>query len=538
MTTALGKGVTMHRLALYAGGLVAFLAALLFAFLADDAPKEGQGSLDDPRLASFARWPALYQEMDIDRNFPVTLSYNRGLSQTSSSAKGKAVINFQEGVVEVSVQGLPALPATAVYEKLLVDNQPGPDNSVAIDRGPDGDDIINLGELQLQGEEASLVRQMDPARLRDFEVDMVAVTRRGPEMDEEFVIGGVTSLFYKMGRKNSVAAEQRRDLPDNPALALLSSLWRKLTPASTASASGPAAQSQAILALIDQGETLFFDETFDGNGRTCGTCHRADQNFAIDPAFIAMLPSTDLLFVAELVPALAKLEDPALMRGPRGLILENIDGFGQPPVFRAPPPTVNMAFTGPYGLSGEFATISDFDIGAVAQHFTKNTGGDPDNITRVAGSDFRTPTQAELDAFEAFQLSTFIPRRADFELNKFLTTNAQQSGRDLFFGSAKCSQCHGGTVLSDADQGLGGGNQSFNTGVVNLPINLSGGDDLLALFPEGPGGNRESAHPPSSTWRTPLPSSTTTPSQHCGRPSPFTTLPSSIRPPRQIPTPG
>ena len=51
-------------------------------------------------------------------------------------------------------------------------------------------------------------------------------------------------------------------------------------------------------------------------------------------------------------------------------------------------PTAYMSFQAiaPYGLSGEFATIADLSVGAVAQHFTKNIGGEPDpvnNISRV-----------------------------------------------------------------------------------------------------------------------------------------------------------
>jgi CRP-like cAMP-binding protein len=33
--------------------------------------------------------------------------------------------------------------------------------------------------------------------------------------------------------------------------------------------------------LVERGRDIFFDETFDGNGRTCGTCHREDNNFTI-----------------------------------------------------------------------------------------------------------------------------------------------------------------------------------------------------------------------------------------------------------------
>jgi len=49
--------------------------------------------------------------------------------------------------------------------------------------------------------------------------------------------------------------------------------------------------------VIDEGARLFFQETFDGNGRTCGTCHPATASFTLTPAFIAALPPDDPLFV-------------------------------------------------------------------------------------------------------------------------------------------------------------------------------------------------------------------------------------------------
>ncbi len=79
--------------------------------------------------------------------------------------------------------------------------------------------------------------------------------------------------------------------------------------------------------LINEGRRLFFQETFAGNGRTCGTCHPANNNFTIDPEYIAKLPENDPLFVAEYLPALAEnFEKPELMRK-LGLILENTNGF-------------------------------------------------------------------------------------------------------------------------------------------------------------------------------------------------------------------
>src|SRR6185436_2391699 len=177
--------------------------------------------------------------------------------------------------------------------------------------------------------------------------------------------------------------------------------------------------------LVARGAQIFFNETFGGNGRTCGTCHRADDNLTIDPAFIAKLPPTDPLFVAETNPALAKLENPTLLRT-RGLILENVDGFEDPThkfVMRGVPHTLSLAITngieatfgGPpdhrLGWGGDGgpgrSTLHEFSFGAIVQHFTKN-------LRRRPGVDFRIPTQEELDALEAFQLFTGRQKQRDF----------------------------------------------------------------------------------------------------------------------------
>lgn len=102
--------------------------------------------------------------------------------------------------------------------------------------------------------------------------------------------------------------------------------------------------------LIAKGREIFFNETFDGNGRTCGACHPAENNFVIDPAFIATLPDDDPLFVAEFNPALKEnFENPRLMRE-FGLILENLDGFDDLAnkfTQRGVPHTLGLRFSSP-----------------------------------------------------------------------------------------------------------------------------------------------------------------------------------------------
>ncbi|MGH2571189.1 MAG: c-type cytochrome, partial [bacterium] len=162
--------------------------------------------------------------------------------------------------------------------------------------------------------------------------------------------------------------------------------------------------------LVARGRDLFENETFAGNGRTCASCHPATNNLTIDPTFIATLDRDDPLFVAETNPALARgFENPRLMRE-QGLIRENLDGFGNLDstfVMRGVPHT--LALRGSIddtngdpllGWSGDGSpgdgSLRSFAIGAVIQHFTKSTD-------RIAGVDFRLPTEEELEAMEAFQ---------------------------------------------------------------------------------------------------------------------------------------
>jgi hypothetical protein len=232
--------------------------------------------------------------------------------------------------------------------------------------------------------------------------------------------------------------------------------------------------------LITQGEELFFGEAFGGNGRTCGTCHPALNNLTIDPTFIATLPPTDPLFVAELDPKLAGLESPAMMRE-YGLILENLDGFRTPRrrfVLRSVPHLLSLgtslASNRPgadnVGWGGDGApapgSLRAFATGAVRQHFTKSLG-------RVEGVDFRLPTEEELDALQAFLLSLGRTSDPDLGALQMLDEKAER-GRVLFTttdtaggtqSAARCNLCHlNGGATSLLEPGV---NLLVDTGVAN-----------------------------------------------------------------------
>ncbi len=239
-------------------------------------------------------------------------------------------------------------------------------------------------------------------------------------------------------------------------------------------AGGCGSRADPAATLVARGEELFFRETFAGNGRTCATCHPAQNNFTIDPVYIATLPDDNALFVAEFNPALRDLERPELMRK-FGVILENQDGFDDLEHnfnLRAVPHTLALRTSvdspdGPRtGWSGDGApgdgSLRSFATGAVIQHLTRS-------LDRIAGVDFRLPEDDELEALEAFMRS--LGRQQDPVLPLPLRGEVAARGQAVFMDDSlgKCNICH---VNAGAGARLGGqdrGNANFDTGVEELP---------------------------------------------------------------------
>jgi len=279
--------------------------------------------------------------------------------------------------------------------------------------------------------------------------------------------------------------------------------------------------------LISKGAKLFFEETFEGNGRTCGTCHPRENNFTIDVPFIASRPAFDPLFVAEFNPALANLEKPAVMRQ-FALILENVDGLEDPVnkfVMRSVPHTLGLQVTmnqdvtqiaPPFnttpaqmtGWSGDGApgagSLRDFATGAVTQHFTTS-------LQRIAGTHFKLPKNKQLDAMEAFQLS--LGRDHDFDLAKITFNDVNvQTGKTIFnngtgdpLAGGRCAVCHnnGGAnfnvVNPPPPPNTTFPNRNLNTNVEDVPnparlllpvsYPIDGGFGALPANPNGSFGN-------------------------------------------------
>ena len=117
---------------------------------------------------------------------------------------------------------------------------------------------------------------------------------------------------------------------------------------------------------------------------------------------------------------------------------------------------VRRGLVGPVDGSPGSGTLREFAIGAVRQHFTRT-------LARTPPADFRMPTDEELDALEAFQLS--LGRQQELSLPLPLKGTVAALGQDIFLDNdvGKCNRCH---FNAGANVPFGGVfNQNFNTGV-------------------------------------------------------------------------
>lgn len=387
----------------------------------------------------------------------LTLQWTRGLSQDFSEAKGIAQLNIEKGTVSVRIDGLSDTDITDVW---MVDNLPGEGRTVIPESG---DNMVKIGDLTFEDGYAWLDAKVE--NLANFNLDMMVLARHDGEPGKDGVLFGTTSLFQK------VYHYPDRNNPWEP------SDGGSFELVSSAIASGitpdgffPDFDSD----LLNEGRRLFFDETFEGNGRSCGTCHLENDNLALSLESIAALPAHDPLFIVEQEYRLDgslnalfnefRMEQPALMRKV-GLIVENLDGFRDEDgdftenfVMRAPnhvlsvrttlapPPAVafddgtlpvdpnDLVFeerTGwggdgtPTGFRADFfesngrdltGSLRDFVIGAIVQHYPltlERSAFDTDDAGNPREPDFRFATELELDAIEAFMLSVGVQSESD-----------------------------------------------------------------------------------------------------------------------------
>jgi cytochrome c peroxidase len=439
--------------------------------------------------AAYARWQAENEKHGQNAKLVLALGYFKGLSSEFTQAAGRAMLDLTDGSLAVEVVGLPEGREFAVW---LVHNRPGIGRSV---KPEPGDHMIQVGKLVRDGDHGNLQTSLDLESLAGFKLDLLVVVPEGRDPTDGGLIFGLPNVFQKLFYAAAAAGNLISPKASDPdgtsnAAALVLAPFRSLIPTLAYADKGGAPH---FAELVARGEKLFFEEKFQGNGRTCGTCHPAENNFTIDPAFIATRPKNDPLFVAEFNKDLnsdtnggRRFEIPQLMRQ-FGLILENVDGFEDLTtryVMRGTPHTLAQALsitpaafdgTSPLvlqrtGWGGDGApgtgTLREFAIGAVTQHFTRT-------LNRAAGVDFRLPTDGELDAIEAFLLS--LGRQAELNLSDLgskLKDDDVKGGLTIFNNEGKCALCHfnaGANHGISVLPGIGVQNANFNTGVENAP---------------------------------------------------------------------
>jgi cytochrome c peroxidase len=388
-----------------------------------------------------------------DKTWPIGYGYHPGLSTeklvvgTGQTPKGQAKIQFAirnasgaittPGLITATIDDI---PANTDFDLWFVKNIAGTGKTV---KPESGDQMVKVGSFNAGpsangGKTLSVpITSTQNSTLDIFDLDMVVVTRVGQSPTASRISVGSRTLFEK---------KFFRDLHNNHQG--LDPLPAGVSLSNTVETNDP---------LVKRGAFLFFNETFGGNGRTCGSCHRAENNLTLDPAFIATLPQSDPLFVAENNPNLANLENSAMLRS-NAVNVENLDGFNKQGVFRTVQHTFALATTigldqatdnfplAPpdhrLGWSGDGApgrgTLNEFGFGAIMQHF-------PKDLARRPGTDFRIPTQEELDSLEAFQLFTGRQKFVDATALRIRDTGAE-AGRTLFLtggqGGAQCTSCH------------------------------------------------------------------------------------------------
>lgn len=457
---------------------------------------------------AYGAWKERHEAMGGDRNVQLTLAYDRGLSGEFSAASGTARLDLLTGRVDLEVSGLPQ----GRFEAWIVDNLPGPEDSV---RPEDRDVRVRIGTLESADGTARASAALGAEVFRSLQVDLVVVARAGQGPRDALLYGSLPLFqrLYTLERVPSLVAMSDYATPTSgaPSLSLISEAVAQTVDGSlvgiedpslivadpTVSAGDALVIESAVNAasvfdnLVSVGSNLFINEKFRGNGRTCATCHPILSNTQLGVEDIAALPDSNPLFVAEFVPALAftpggkKFEVPVLMRG-NALILENVDGMSDLAnkfAMRGIPHTLALrtslnpaagdGTTIPpvqrTGWSGDGSpndgSLRSFATGAVTQHFTRT-------LNRVPGVDFRLPTDRELDAMEAFQLS--LGRQADVVLPLRFKDPVVARGQAIFISPAgRCNACHG-NAGANASFG-GGGNRNFNTGVelqVDRPTEL------------------------------------------------------------------
>lgn len=477
----------------FALGAVALLVAgaLSWGIYQQPAPLElGQGDVQTLETV-IANWNRQHEAQGGAENLRIRLSKAQALAHGSQNSHGDIQLNLVTGTLTAHVEQLASQQHYDLWlsgsQKSAASATPTPNfqllGSLTTNASGQGQQTINLKRERLDG----------------FALESLIITAAGQTPQTQPLLTASPSFLQRLYYSDKPWAIAKLENDSTSTSRNQQPAFAFLLPKVALAHSNP---TLTLAEKIAKGRKLFVDETFGGNGRTCATCHRPDNNHTIDPVYIAKLPKNDPLFVAETNPALAQLENPKLLRQ-FGLILANADGFDKPPVFRSVSHTLGLGTslapefidflgaahddeTGEHehddgtaynlpnsnhmvGWSGDGSpgdgTLRSFANGAITQHATKT-------LNRAVGVDFRLATSDELDALEAYMLS--LGRGVDINVAKMHFNSALvEKGKELFNsdlgdGTGKCRGCH---INAGANASITLQNGNRDNGVENQDLN-------------------------------------------------------------------
>jgi len=397
--------------------------------------------------AQYESWKKRNASVNPNGELLISLGYSKALSTQHSTGMGVATIDIQQQKVTVIATELPSGPR---YSAWIVSNKMDSPEGI---QPHINDTYFYLGELEGKTNKLSLEKSFLKKEVEVIRPDLIVITEYNQHPSQQRILVGLPSLFQKLSHNESISRilVTHDDANNNDVVDMLFNNIGISSAQAHKRRKHP--EKSSLYDLIILGEKIFFNETFNGNGRTCSTCHPALNNFTIDPQYISKLPDDDPLFVAEFNPNLTELENSVLLRQ-FALVRINIDGFEDPVnkhVMRSVPHTLALSTSLESGVdfpaqhtgwSGDGApgngTLREFSAGAVTQHLTKS-------LNRIPGIDFRLPTEHELDALEAFMLSLGRQKDPDLSAMKF-SSEFVESGKMLFLDNSdsggRCQLCH------------------------------------------------------------------------------------------------